>query len=305
MTKKVLLTGAAGFIGRHAIPLMAEKGYEVHAVDSIAQPPFKQKLNIFWHQCDLLNAVQQKHLIAEIKPTHLLHFAWHTTPGKYWTSLENFRWVQSSLSLLQEFHSHGGSRIVMAGTCAEYDWKHEHYSEQTTPLAPATLYGTCKHSLQSMLNSFCKETGLSSAWGRIFFLYGPHEHPARLVPSVIRSLLRGETARCSHGKQIRDFLHVEDVADAFVTLLESEVTGPVNIASGQPVALKDVICKIADKMNRRDLVQLGAIPAPADEPALLVADVSRLMSEVGWKSKYTLEDGLSATIDWWHKHLKI
>ncbi|MFH1619520.1 MAG: NAD(P)-dependent oxidoreductase [bacterium] len=242
-------------------------------------------------------------MIKEIRPTHLLHFAWNTAHGKYWTSLENFRWVQSGLGLLQEFYSHGGSRAVMAGTCAEYDWKYEHCSEQATPLSPATLYGICKHSLQAMLGSFCKETGLSSAWGRVFFLYGSHEHPARLVPSVIRSLLQGETARCSHGEQIRDFLHVEDAAAAFVALLESEVAGPVNIASGRPVALKDVICKIADKLNRRDLVQLGAIPAPAYEPPVLTAEVRRLSDEVGWRPKLDLDAGLEQTIAWWKNEI--
>ena len=191
----------------------------------------------------------------------------------------------------------------MAGTCAEYDWQYGYCSEQVTPLAPATLYGTCKHSLQIVLDSFARQTGLSAAWGRIFFLYGPHEHPSRLISSVIVSLLKGEPARCSHGNQIRDFLYVEDVADAFTALLESDITGPVNVASGGPIALRDIIYKIAEKIDREDLIQLGVVPVSSHEPHLLVADVSRLTDEVGWMPKYNLDRGLEQTIAWWRSYL--
>ena len=295
--KRIVLTGATGFIGRQCLSLLAARDNEVHAVS--IDVPQQNPTGIHWHQVDLLEAEQAKNLMATIRPSHLLHFAWYTIPGLYWTSLENIRWVQASLDLLQAFASNGGERVVIAGTCAEYDWNYGFCSERITPLAPATLYGTCKHALQTMLRAFAGQTNLSTAWGRIFFLYGPHEHPDRLVPSVIRSLLRGEPAFCSHGHQIRDLLHVEDVADAFVALLESNVTGPVNIASGQPVSIRDVIYMIAAEFNREDLIQLGALPTPHNDPPLLVADVRRLRHEVGWAPRYDLETGLKQTIEWW------
>src|SRR6202790_4494362 len=107
--------------------------------------------------------------------------------------------------------------------------------ENSTPLLPTTLYGTSKHALERMLHSSSQQMGFSSAWGRIFFLYGPHEEPSRLVAYVVQSLLRAEPALCSDGNQVLDFVHVEDVASAFVALLESKVEGPVNIASGRAV----------------------------------------------------------------------
>jgi len=302
--KKVLLTGAAGFIGRHTIPLMVESGYEVHAVDCIGQPSFKQEFCLFWHQCNLLDIDQQKRLLAEVKPTHLLHFAWYTAPGKYWTSLENLRWVQASLNLLINFINQGGKRAVLAGTCAEYDWSYGYCSEDVTPTRPSTLYGTCKHSLQEMLRHLSQQTGLSSAWGRIFFLYGPYEAKIRLVPSIITSLLQDRSVRCTHGNQIRDFLHVEDVASAFVSLLNSNVEGPINIALGQPVALKTVIYTIADLLGKRHLVELGVLPAPEGEAPFVVADVRKLNQQVGWKPKITLEAGLKSDIQWWEQNLE-
>jgi len=299
--KKVLITGASGFIGRHCLPILLTRGYEVHAADSRGSA--ENVPDICWHQVDLLNSLEIRRLMGEVRPTHLLHFAWFTTPGEYWTARENLHWVRASLDLLQAFEELGGKRVVMAGTCAEYDWQYGYCSEQVTPLAPATLYGMCKHSLQIVLDSFARQTGLSAAWGRIFFLYGPHEHPSRLISSVIISLLKGEPARCSHGNQIRDFLYVEDVADAFTALLESNVTGPVNVASGCPIALRDIIYKIAEKIDRKDLIQLGVLPVSVHEPHLLVADVSRLTNEVGWLPKYNLDNGLAKTIAWWREHL--
>lgn len=298
------MTGATGFIGKHTIPLMIEDGYEVHAVFNTGQPFITQEPRLFWHQCNLLNTDQQRSLIAKVKPTHLLHFAWYTTTGKYWDSLENVRWVQASLDLLTNFVYQGGKRAVFAGTCAEYDWNYGYCSEEVTPMQASTLYGTCKHCLQEILRHFSQQTGLSSAWGRIFFLYGPHESPTRLVPSVILSLLKGEPALCSHGNQIRDFLFVNDVASAFVTLLNSKVEGVVNIASGKPITLKSIIQLISQLLGCPEAVKFGALPGHKNEPPLLVANTTRLTEEVGWESKYTLEDGLLRTIDWWRKHFR-
>ena len=297
--KKVLLTGANGFIGRQAIPFLAILGYEVHTICYPDNSDLNEDKNIFLHRCNLLNSEEQKQLLIEVKPTHLLHFAWYAVPGKYWTSIENLRWVQASINLLIDFIENGGTRAVFAGSCAEYDWNYGYCSEGITPTRPQTLYGTCKNSFQEIVSQFSKQTGVSSAWGRIFFLYGPYEAKIRLIPSVIISLLQNQPARCTHGNQIRDFLHVEDVASAFVSLLESNIEGPINIASGQPIALKTVVKQIATYLKQLDLLELGSIPVPNNEPSLLVANVERLTKEVGWTPHYTLNEGLIQTIEWW------
>lgn len=293
----ILVTGASGFIGRHCLPLLTSRGYEVHAVCS--KLPAQDSAAMRWHQVDLLDSTQVANIVSAARPTHLLHLAWCTAPGAYRTSPENVRWVQASLELLQRFAAQGGQRVVMAGTCAEYSWKHGWCSEAVTPIEPATLYGICKHSLQTILTAFAERRGLSAGWGRLFFVYGPHEHRDRLVPSVICSLLQGRQARCTLGNQVRDFCYVEDVADAFVALLDSPVTGSINVASGRPLIVKDLVYAIADKLNRRELVDLGALPTSLDDPPLLVADVRRLGEEVGWSPRYDLDAGLERTIRWW------
>ncbi len=300
--KRVLVTGSTGFIGRHSLAGLMASGYEVHAATIDGPLPGLEEVN--WHAIDLLDAHQVDDLLASIHPSHLLHFAWYAAPGKYWTALENILWEQASLTLLHAFKRHGGQRVVMAGTCAEYDWNYGFCSERFTPLAPRTFYGICKHALQMTLQAYATQASLSAAWGRIFFLYGPHEHPSRLAASVIRALLSSEPALCSHGNQVRDFLHVQDVAAAFVALLDSPVTGPVNIASGQAVQIKTIINTLAEQLGRTDLVRLGALSVSSDEPPFIVADIRRLQTEVGWQPQYDLTAGLDQTISWWKEHLK-
>lgn len=299
--RRVLLTGATGFVGRHCPAELLSRGFEVHAVSS-REVPAGDASRVAWHRADLLEPGAARGLVGRLRPTHLLHLAWYAEPGRFWTSTENFRWVQASLELFEAFAAAGGRRVVAAGTCAEYEWGGGGPCvEARTPLRPATLYGACKHGLRVMLEAFAAQERLSAAWGRIFFLYGPHEDPRRLVSSVTRALLEGRPARCTHGRQVRDFLHAADVASAFVALLDSEVEGAVNIASGEAVTLKEVIGTLGELTGRGDLIELGAVPAPAGEPPVLVADVGRLREEAGWAPGRDLRAGLAETVAWWRE----
>lgn len=297
---RVLITGANGWIGSHVIKLLIEKEYEVHAVSRrIVQ---NDSLKCKWHKVDLLNVADSRNLIQTVKPTHMLHFAWEATPRQYWRSLNNYLWVQASIELIYNFVKYGGIRAVMAGTCAEYDWKYGYLSEDITPLSNITPYAATKNAVQSILHSFSEIVGLSSAWGRIFFLYGPEEHPSRLVPSVITPLLNNKEALFTHGKQYRDFLHVQDAAEAFVSILESNIQGPINIASGQSIQVKELIYKIAKKLGKLDLVKLGALPFSEQEPLFIGANNELLKEKLKWSPKFDLDTGIDQTISWWEKN---
>jgi nucleoside-diphosphate-sugar epimerase len=292
----VLVTGASGFIGRQCLPILVAKGHDVHALSR--RQPATPLPGVSWHDLDLLRPGAPSEAIRQAQPDFLLHLAWYAVPGKFWEARENIDWVRASLELLSAFAANKGKRVIAAGSCAEYESNAGECLEEKTPLLPATLYGTCKHAFGRILDSFSRRTDLSSAWGRIFFLYGPYEHPSRLIAYVVQSLLRGEPALCSDGKQVLDFLHVEDAASAFVALLENEIQGPVNIASGRPVAVRDVLQELGTQLGRPELIRLGERES-SSEVSRIWANVDRLTKEVGWKAHYDLASGIHQTIEWW------
>jgi nucleoside-diphosphate-sugar epimerase len=295
--KRVLLTGASGFIGSHCIEPLLARGYEVHAVSS--QPRAAEATAVHWHACNLLVPTEADALVERIDPSHLLHLSWYVVPGKLITSELNYDWVSASMHLVRRFAARGGKRLVGGGSGYEYNWNYGYCSEARTPTQPDTVYGACKHALDKMCTAFAAQAGLSAGWGRVFFLYGPREHPQRLVSSVINSLLTGQPANCSHGRQVRDYLYVQDVADGLVALLDTEVQGPVNISSGQATTLRDIVLTIGRLTGRSELIRLGAIAARANDLPFVIGENRRLVEEVGWQQRFDLETGLEHTIDWW------
>lgn len=298
--KRVLLTGAGGFIGSHCIRPLVERGYEVHAVGRTA----REGSGATWHAADLLQPGAAHALVEKVKPTHLLHLAWYVVPGKLISAPENFDWVTASFELMRRFTEAGGQRAAMCGSGYEYDWNFGYCTEGLTPTVPDTVYGACKNALHEMVRSYVLGKSVSMIWPRVFFLYGPNEHPQRLVSSVIRALLRGEPAPTSHGRQMRDYLHVQDVADGLVAALDSEATGPINVSSGQATTLREIVLTVGRLVGRPELIQLGAIPARANDVPLVVGAPGRA-SALGWQPKHDLESGLQHTIDWWRQQKEI
>lgn len=294
--KRVLVTGATGFIGRHTLSPLLDRGFDVHALSRSSRTD-EAWTGVSWHEVDLLDADATDSVLRELGATHLLHFAWYAEHGRFWDSHENLDWVAASLQILRSFHAFGGRRAVIAGTCAEYDWSGDCCDERT-PLQPATLYGVSKNALRQVFEAYARSAGLSAAWGRIFFAYGPGEQPTRVIASVARSLVAGECVQCTAGVQVRDFLYVEDVAAAFAGLVDSSVAGTLDIGSGRGVALRDILQRLEQLSGSHDLVRFGEAPR-RDEPARIVADTRRLRADLHWQPAYELDEGLERTLSWW------
>lgn len=301
--KTVLLSGAGGFVGRTAIQPLLDRNFEVHAITSKS---FEQSNpNLYSHRVDLLDEIATERLIREIRPSHLLHFAWYVEHNKLWEAKENLKWLRASSSLFRSFVNNGGNRVVVSGTCAEYDWSHasDDLSEISSPTRPTTLYGQSKHELLIDLTSYSKSVRMSFAWGRLFFLFGPFESEARFVPYIIRSLLKGQVAECMFPDHVRDLMFVEEAGRAFVELLDSKIQGPVNIASGEPRRLEDIARSIARLLDRENLLKLGSYAASEREPQRLTADVTRLRKELNFSEKSDLTVNLNETITWWRDRI--
>jgi len=296
---RVLLTGATGFIGSFVARELLASGHEVHAlVEPGASLGRLADLadQVRVHEADMLDREGLARACAGAAASTCVHLAWYATPGKYLHAEENIALVQASVDLFHAAVKHGCTRFVGAGTCIEYDTSHGLLREDHTPLAPRSLYAVCKNALHGILRELAPRHGVSLAWLRFFFLYGPTESPGRLVADVLGRLSRGEEAPCSLGSQVRDFAHVHDVARAAAVVTTSEATGAFNLGSGVPVTVREVVETIGRVTGRSDLLRVGALPQREGDPPFICADVRRLRG-LGVSPRYDLESGLRHTFD--------
>lgn len=298
---QVLVTGATGFLGSHCLAPLVERGFDVLALYHQRVP--QDVPGIRWVRGDIMDRQVMRRLLEEHKPKDLLHLAWFVEPGKLVSDPANLSWLSASLDLIRAFRECGGERCTISGSCYEYDWRFGYCVDDVTPCEPDTLYGAVKDCLRRTFLAYCTATGLSGSWGRAFFLYGPRENPSRLVSSVIISLLKDSPAKSSHGLQVRDYLHVQDVADGMVALFASQGRGAYNIAGNTPTTIREIVELLGKITDRVELLQIGAIPARPNDAPLVLGDGRRTLKDTGWQPKIALEPGLSATVDWWRAQL--
>lgn len=288
----VLVTGAGGFIGRAVVRRLAATGLELHGASRNA--PSLPELTES-HALDLLDGEATEALLAEVRPSRLVHLAWTTAHGAYWTDEANLDWMAATLSLLRGFARHGGRRAVLVGSCTEYDWSMRGpFVEDRIGGPPETFYGACKLATGLAACAWGEAAGVPVAWGRIFHLYGPDEDPRRIVPQLIAAADQGQPLELRQPHNLIDYLHVDDVAGALVAILRSDLTGPCNVGSGHgvtPAELGDVIGELAGSPAYR-------VPERIDgDPREIVADVGRLRDEVGFSPERNLHEGLRETRD--------
>jgi nucleoside-diphosphate-sugar epimerase len=292
---RVLITGATGFIGRHCLEQLLAEGHEIHAVSR--RPPQSTADPMRWHAADLREPEAAQGLIGEVRPSHLLHLAWETTPRLYAASLENLRWLSAGTAMLAAFGECGGRQFVGAGSSAEYGDSPEAHVEDDTPIRPATVYGKCKAAFWLAAQAAAQHYQFAASWGRIFLAYGPGDPPQRLIPTVLGALSDRRPVAMTHGRQLRDFIYAPDVADLLVRLLFSEETGTFNVATGRATPVGAVVEYLADRIGGHGLLRIGALEPPPDDPAVLVADMTRVRTRLGWSEPTAIEEGLSRLLD--------
>jgi nucleoside-diphosphate-sugar epimerase len=297
---KILLTGATGFLGSHLTRKLVSEGSEVYVFIRPTSNSWRirdviQSVKVI--SCDLLSQ-EFGECLKRIQPDLCIHLAWCPDAGRNLNSFENVNFLSASLSLAASLADLGCKRFIGMGSCAEYA-TNEGYLSETSPIASNNMYAVCKYSLYLILEQLSKLKGVDITWIRPFYLYGPYEDSKRLIPSVIYSLLYSQRAKVTKGDQIRDFLYVNDAIDAIYEIMKTGLVGPVNIGSGNPSSVRDVVMKIGHILGRPEFIELGALPYSHFDPMYICADNSRLKANTRWVARYTLDDGLRDTVDWW------
>ncbi len=295
---EVLVTGAAGFIGSQVVRMLLTRECRVTAVIRPGSKPTRladvvDKVTLV--EANLQDIDTCRDLVSRFEPSALIHLAWSADSGDLTNHLS---FLTGGLALLESLAATDCRRVVVAGTSAEYD-ADLGYVTESSAVRPRTLYGACKASLGLAGEQLARRDGWSFTQARIFDVYGPGEDDQRFVPRVVGALLRGESCDLSMNDNLRDFLHVEDVASALVALAASDIEGAVNVASGRPVTVASVVKTVAGLVGRPDLVRTGDRTFPTGDSPGLHANNRLIRGRVGWSPRYGLDAGLSQTIAWW------
>lgn len=280
--RRVLVTGATGFVGRQVLEPLRQAGVAVFATARRDAP------GVF--ACDLFDLSQARALLRQTRPDTVLHTAWYVEHGRFWTAPENAEWRDASLALAHAFRDQGGARFIGIGSCAEYATAPDESPwPESRAIAPETPYGQAKAALWAALDGMGDPRRFEAAWARLFHLFGPGEPEGRLVPSVIAAIRQGQPARIASGTPIRDFASSWHVGRALAALVGSGGTGAFNVGSGQGIAIRDLAGRLAAALGRPDLLAVGALPDRPGEVPRMVADITRLRRESGFRETQDLD----------------
>lgn len=301
---KILVTGANGFVGRAVCNHLCIQGHEVFGLRrQFDNECSSSSIKISWVYADIFSPEIHK-ILKEHHFEGLIHLAWITDTKEYWVSNKNISWVSCTLDLLESFRMYGGRRVVLAGSSAEYSWgTQDCFKEDSTEYNPQGLYGTCKLGLKNIVESWATQNNISWGWGRIFNIFGPFENPYKLIPRTINKMLNNEKLSFDNGSIVRDFMHIDDTGKAFSLLFNSNFCGVVNIASGIPVKVRDLLELIAKILCKESFLEFSVQDLSVDTPKKIIADVTTLNHCLNFTQAYSLEEGLRDTCFWWKRFL--
>ena len=282
MTKRrILLTGMGGFVGRWVAASLRARGAEV--VNARRPGP---------GSCNLLRSEDRVRALGGAHADTLVHLAWVTEHSTFWHSDLNKQWENATVDLVERFLTAGGRRVIVTGTCAEYDWTLGGAFSEDAPIAPHTPYGKAKAGTGNAILKAAERHGATAVWARVFFPFGIGESPARLVPSMLRACLNDEPLLCGPPDTIRDVWDVRNVGDALAALTLSQSTGPINVASGRGVTFREIGAIVRQITGASDVLRFGERPLSRGEPPIIIADTTRLQSEIDVSCPISLERGL-------------
>lgn len=297
MGRKILVTGAGGFIGSHLRRSLRDRGAEVHGVSR--KIPGDKEGSMHWWQGDISDASVIRNLVTEIKPDIIFHLASHVTGSRdlraVWSTFESN--LVSTVNLLTIASEIGCHRIILTGSLEEPEFD----NSETVPCSP---YAAAKGASSSYARMFHALYRTPVVMTRLFMVYGPGQQDvSKLIPYVTLSLLKKQPPKLGNGQRQVDWVYVEDVVDGLVAAAQApNIEGcTVDLGSGSLVSVRTVVQQLADRIGHETELLWGALP---DRPMerTCVANISQTYGTIGWKPKTSLALGLERTVNWYREH---
>lgn len=269
MMKKILVTGASGFIGGHVIDELLRQGHEVIATSASPEKAsskewYKAVTYIPFDLSDFSSNTDYYNFFN--KPDILIHLAWEGLPN-YKSAFHLEENLPRHYNFLKNLVHNGLKDVTIAGTCFEYGMQEGCLSEDL-PAMPSNFYAVAKDKLRILLMEMSKSFPFYLKWARLFYMYGKGQNPNSLLSQLDRALENDELVfNMSGGEQVRDFLPVEKVAEYMVAIaIQQSVSGIINCCSGIPVTVKQFVQNYLKARSKSIRLNLGYYPYADYEP---------------------------------------
>jgi nucleoside-diphosphate-sugar epimerase len=304
---RCLVTGATGFIGswlvrrlladRHSVAILARSSSSTWRIASCLDSLTKI-------EGDLTCIGDSRPAIHAFAPDVVFHLAWTGgNSSKFANDVSQvYANVPGTLELLRIASETNATAFVNFGSCVEYG-EYRIPVRESDPVLPKSLYGRAKYAVEELMQAIAPALDLRFVSLRLFWAYGPADDPARLVPSLISKLLKGERHPMTKGDQLWDYLYIEDVIEAIVSVMNTpSVEGIFNLGSGHAESLREVARKTSILAGNPSLLGIGDLPYGPGQVMHLEADITRLREATGWQPRVGLEEGLRATVAWYKEN---
>ena len=305
---KVLVTGAAGFVGSNLVDSLLSDGHEVFAIDNFCTG---SSANIAHLSDDKNFTFIERDIIAglgefeSIKFEQIFHMASPASPPRYMElAIETMHVNTTATEMLLQHATKHGSRLLFASTSEIYGDPHEHpqresYWGNVNPIGPRSVYDEAKRFGETLLSHFHRSEGTDTVIVRIFNTYGPRMDPddGRVVSSFVRDGIKGKPFQVfGDGKQTRSFCFVSDLVAGLCAAMDSGITGPVNLGNPNEFTLLELATKVGSVLGIEPVLEFNELPV--DDPKQRQPDITHAKSALNWEPKIELAEGLQLTADW-------
>jgi dTDP-glucose 4,6-dehydratase len=308
MPHRIVITGAAGFIGSHLSEALLDRGYDVVGIDNLLTGDTANVAHLVNRTFTFIKHDVTNYIYVEGPVHFVLHWASPASPIDYLelpipTLKVGALGTHKALGLAKA----KGARFVLASTSEVYGDPLEHpqkesYWGNVNPIGPRGVYDEAKRFAEAMTAAYHRYHGLDTKIARIFNTYGPRMrvNDGRAVPAFISQALRGEDVTVfGDGTQTRSFMYISDLVDGIIRLMLSEVNDPVNLGNPREMSIEEIARTIIRMTGARSRIVYR--PLPTDDPKVRRPDITRARTLLGWEPTVELEEGLVKTIEYFRR----